>query len=436
MSLNSVLISNAYTSPNSGSYNILVSSPGSTLDTTGATSLGGGLAIYAQQVGDQLQFRSVSAGSTKLSASVVSDTVVFDVNEANLTIANMVGGTDIVYTTLGQTLSNKTLDSTNTVYDILKFDNTAHTFKYSLSGGNITANRNIEFGVLAQDDVLLYQNQAQGNITGPKTFTSGSFRVNDVSGAKYNALTASTNTVNVNVNIPALAISDDFVFNNNTTSLTNKRVSDSLSIGTTLAPNADSVLDLVSSTKAFIWPRLTTINKLNIGTPIAGMVVYDSDINIFQGYNGTAWDVFHKPRFGCYYISTPIETTIVAVATYYKVAGTSTQTNVSEDVSMSADNRLLYTGVETRLFKIDVSITATIATGNKTLEFIVFKNGSTPISSTTQSVFLSTNKDNNTSLNAIITAVPNDYFEIWVQNTDDSTNCTANNMTISLFSVD
>lgn len=67
-----------------------------------------------------------------------------------------------------------------------------------------------------------------------------------------------------------------------------KYFSDSVSIGAA-SPNANAILQVDSTTKAFIPPRMTTAQKNAIGSPIEGMVVYDSDLNAVFVYNGTDW---------------------------------------------------------------------------------------------------------------------------------------------------
>lgn len=59
-------------------------------------------------------------------------------------------------------------------------------------------------------------------------------------------------------------------------------------IGTT-SPNNNAILDLTSTTKSFMPPRMTTTQKNAVGTPTAGMVVYDSTMNRLSVYNGSIW---------------------------------------------------------------------------------------------------------------------------------------------------
>lgn len=58
--------------------------------------------------------------------------------------------------------------------------------------------------------------------------------------------------------------------------------------GTTITTNA--LLDLQSTTKAFIPPRMTTIQRDAIGTPSAGMIIFNTTTGVFNFHNGSAWN--------------------------------------------------------------------------------------------------------------------------------------------------
>ena len=59
-------------------------------------------------------------------------------------------------------------------------------------------------------------------------------------------------------------------------------------IGTT-SPNANAALDVTSTTKAFLPPRMSTAQKNALASPTAGMMVYDSTLNALAVYTGGAW---------------------------------------------------------------------------------------------------------------------------------------------------
>ena len=62
-----------------------------------------------------------------------------------------------------------------------------------------------------------------------------------------------------------------------------------LLVGTT-TDVASSKVTIASTTQGFLPPRMTTTQKNAIGTPAAGLVVYDTDTNKLCCYNGTTWN--------------------------------------------------------------------------------------------------------------------------------------------------
>ncbi len=68
-----------------------------------------------------------------------------------------------------------------------------------------------------------------------------------------------------------------------------------IGIGTT-APHASALLDLQSTNKGLLIPRMTTSQRNAIGTIAKGLVVYDSTIKTFMFHDGTAWQEVINPN--------------------------------------------------------------------------------------------------------------------------------------------
>jgi len=60
-------------------------------------------------------------------------------------------------------------------------------------------------------------------------------------------------------------------------------------LGSSSAADASAMLDIRSTTRGFLPPRMTTTQK-NAITAVAGLVVYDSTINKLCCYNGSTWN--------------------------------------------------------------------------------------------------------------------------------------------------
>jgi len=57
----------------------------------------------------------------------------------------------------------------------------------------------------------------------------------------------------------------------------------------TATPNANASLDVVSTTKPFMPPRMTTTQRDAVASPTAGMMIYNITSGSIDYYNGTAW---------------------------------------------------------------------------------------------------------------------------------------------------
>ncbi|PKP40582.1 MAG: hypothetical protein CVT96_08335, partial [Bacteroidetes bacterium HGW-Bacteroidetes-13] len=61
-----------------------------------------------------------------------------------------------------------------------------------------------------------------------------------------------------------------------------------MGIGTT-TPDNSSMLDIRSTSKGFLAPRMTTAQRNAIISPANGLVVYDTDLSSLYFFNGTVW---------------------------------------------------------------------------------------------------------------------------------------------------
>jgi hypothetical protein len=104
-----------------------------------------------------------------------------------------------------------------------------------------------------------YENNGAGNDYGPKT--------------RFDIKLKSTQSDNVTTNLTVITFLD-----NNTVGINNT------------APNASSLLDLTSTTKGFLPPRMTTTQKNAISSPAAGLMVFDTTLVKLCVYNGTTWE--------------------------------------------------------------------------------------------------------------------------------------------------
>jgi hypothetical protein len=65
--------------------------------------------------------------------------------------------------------------------------------------------------------------------------------------------------------------------------------SGNVSIGSTATEETSAVLNVPSTTKGFLPPRMTTTQRNAIASPAAGLIVYDTTLNLPHFFNGTIW---------------------------------------------------------------------------------------------------------------------------------------------------
>ena len=63
----------------------------------------------------------------------------------------------------------------------------------------------------------------------------------------------------------------------------------SVGVGIT-TPNAAAMLDVTSTTRGFLPPRMTTVQRDAITSVPAGLMVYNTTTNKLNFYNGSAWE--------------------------------------------------------------------------------------------------------------------------------------------------
>lgn len=93
-----------------------------------------------------------------------------------------------------------------------------------------------------------------------------------------------SNTTNILIDSGASYGMIDYNGTNNTMGI----IGVNLGVGTS-SPNANAILDVTSTTKAFIPPRMTTTQRDAIASPAEGMVIHNTTTHVLNFHNGTTW---------------------------------------------------------------------------------------------------------------------------------------------------
>ncbi len=59
-------------------------------------------------------------------------------------------------------------------------------------------------------------------------------------------------------------------------------------------PNSSAVLDIYSKTAGLLIPRMTTSNRTSIASPVAGLLVYDTDEGYYYIYTASGWQLMQE----------------------------------------------------------------------------------------------------------------------------------------------
>ncbi|MCX6320105.1 MAG: hypothetical protein NTW29_22690 [Bacteroidetes bacterium] len=58
---------------------------------------------------------------------------------------------------------------------------------------------------------------------------------------------------------------------------------------TSTLANSSAILDMTSTTKGVLIPRMTSLQRTSINTPATGLLVYDTNLSVFMFFNGNNW---------------------------------------------------------------------------------------------------------------------------------------------------
>jgi hypothetical protein len=137
--------------------------------------------------------------------------------------------------------------------------------------------------------------------TGANNVFLGDRAGDKISGGSTN-LTIANNSILIGQNTKALADNqtnqivigyDETGLGSNTTIIGNSStvttaIRGRVLIGTTTV-DASAALNITSTTQGVLFPRMTTAQKTAIGSPAAGLQVYDTTLNQMSYFNGTTW---------------------------------------------------------------------------------------------------------------------------------------------------
>jgi hypothetical protein len=155
------------------------------------------------------------------------------------------------------------------------------------TGYNTAVGYNALYSTVSSSSLEAQFNTAIGRQSGMNNI-KGSY--NTFLGAGSDAsLTNLTNATAIGYGAEVTANNAIQLGNGNVTQVT---TAGSVGIGTT-SPNANAALEIVSTTKGLLLPRLTTLQRDAMSSTPAGLVIFNTTDGKVQAYTGSAWVDLH-----------------------------------------------------------------------------------------------------------------------------------------------
>lgn len=105
------------------------------------------------------------------------------------------------------------------------------------------------------------------------------------------------------------------------------------------ADDLTALLTMTSTTQGFLAPRMTTAQKNAITTPATGLMVFDTDLAIYQFYTGAAWAAFGLIAISANKIAQGTGTTIIDGTWQFETNALVPTTDLS-NIGVTATNRV------------------------------------------------------------------------------------------------
>lgn len=226
------------------------------------------------------------------------------------------------------------------------------------------------------------------------------------------------------------------------------------------APDASSMLDVASSSKGFLIPRVSLTSSTDastISTPATSLLIYNTNTAVANGKgyyfnNGTpaspVWvkflvvdasgivqsetpggDIIKLERFPMGEVSMNGNTTVTALTNnvWTKVAGTTSLSGGVYQFSNGAvNNRLVYTGTSMKMFHIACTLSVK-STNDAGMKAVLFKNGVALTTGIVQTKMFGTDVQS-TAIHVMTTLSTNDYLELYIMNISNNNDLTVTEM--------
>jgi hypothetical protein len=205
--------------------------------------------------------------------------------------------------------------------------------------------------------------------------------------------------------------------------------------GTLPAANGGTGVSTSTGSGANVLATSPTLITPILGTPTSGTLTNCTGLSLTTGVSGVlpiskGGTGFGESAIAEYYITTITATPIPTSGVYVKVAGTTVLTTTGIFIQ-PANNRLTYTGTETRKYMLTAAISFH-GTSSNDYRFAFCKNASASIVAPSASAATGVGAGNlaHVSCQCLLTLAPSDFIEVFVMNVDATNSATVDFMNV------
>ena len=170
--------------------------------------------------------------------------------------------------------------------------------------------------------------------------------------------------------------------------------------------------------------------------PVRGMQVINAGSDdTTQMYESTGWES-DSAEISHYYMESNATATTISVAdTAVKAAGNTVTSPITEKFTNTTTNRATYTGSATHDFTVR-AVVSMDSGNNKVVNAMIHKNGTvSPGSSSRTTTHGGTGHGDSVTVQTVVELSTNDYIEIYVSNSTDTSDITVTDMNVIVHSV-
>ncbi|MEQ8415609.1 MAG: hypothetical protein RIB71_14125 [Imperialibacter sp.] len=189
---------------------------------------------------------------------------------------------------------------------------------------------------------------------------------------------------------------------------------------------SSAMLDIKSTTKGFLPPRLTTSQRTSISSPAEGLLVFDSDFSELMIFRSGEWHEvwntgnLHRPSYGEIHLTSNLSSVLPSKTWIGFVSGSASQAaggdelTITEGSSVSIPDKIVIGSEGGGIYMVQVYLAFTMS-GIQTDREVwaeIHKNGVTAANLTAKKT-MKTGTTDVGNFSGLISLAAGDYLELW-----------------------